>query len=61
MGENCRIKDVRRSNGFEILGICAEGCERASVDDSLHLDDERVEDVHVERMAIRVRRKMTFE
>ena len=61
MCKDCWIKDVSRSDGVEILGIGTEGGERASVDDSLHLYDERIEDVYVERMAIRVCRKVTFE
>ena len=41
-----------RREGSAVFGICADGGERASVDDSFDLYYHRVEDVDVERIAV---------
>ena len=61
MGEDGRVEDVSRSERFVVVGASAKGGERTSVDDSLHLNDESIKDVHVERKAGRLGSEMAFE
>ena len=61
VGIDGRVEDVGGSDWFKVLWIHTQGGERASVDNSLDLNDQRVEGVDVERLASRQRREMRFE
>ena len=50
-----------RSNSVTVFGVEADGSKRSSVDNSFDLNDHRVEDVDVERLATEDDFEMLFE